>query len=133
MLDLCGNDYTRLARDGKLEPVIGRRDEIKRVMTIIKAGQVKSSELKKEELPAEMQKLTPKEQQEYLKKVEKRRTELRERAVDLDKKRGAFIAKKLKERDGDRARDSFDNQVLQILQRQAGSASIQYGVEEKKK
>jgi len=35
VLDLCGNDYTRLARDGKLEPVIGRRDEIKRVIRIL--------------------------------------------------------------------------------------------------
>mgnify|MGYP001095299654 CR=1 FL=1 len=54
-------------------------------------------------------------------------------AIELDKKRGEFINKKLAEDEKSRARDSFDNQVLQVLQRQAGRANIQYGVEEKKK
>ena len=53
--------------------------------------------------------------------------------ADLDKQRGAFIAKKLAEQKKNRAMDSFDNQVLQILGRQARRVNIQYGVEEKKK
>ena len=31
-LDAFGRDLTRLAREGKLDPVIGRDDEIERVM-----------------------------------------------------------------------------------------------------
>ena len=54
-------------------------------------------------------------------------------AIELDKKRGEFINKKLAEDAKNRARDSFDNQVLRILQTQAGRANIQYAVEEKKK
>lgn len=34
-LDYCGKDYTAAARAGQLDPVIGRRDEIKRVIRIL--------------------------------------------------------------------------------------------------
>ncbi|MCI0462543.1 MAG: VWA domain-containing protein [Gemmataceae bacterium] len=102
----------------------------------IKAGKVKLESLKKDELPVELQKLTLKEQQAYLKKVEERRKELNTRAVDLDRKRSDFIAQKLKEDGrGAQARDSFDNQVLRVLQTQARRVNIQYEMpaEEKKK
>jgi len=99
----------------------------------IKNGSVKLEDIKKEHLPSELQKLTLKEQRDYLDKLDKQRTTLNEKARDLDKKRNAFIAKKQAEDAKSRARDGFDNQVLQILQRQAGRANIQYGAEEKKK
>ncbi len=92
----------------------------------VKAGKVKLSELKKEELPVELQKLSPGEQKTYLKKLDTRRRELNTRAVELDRKRGAFIAQKLKEADGARARDSFDNQVLRVLRTQARRVNIEY-------
>lgn len=99
----------------------------------IKSGKVKLEKLKKDELPEELQKLAPKERQAYLDKLDKRRQELLKKAANLDKQRGAFIAKKLAEQQKNRAMDSFDNQVLQILGRQARRVNIQYGVEEKKK
>jgi hypothetical protein len=101
----------------------------------IKNGTVKLSELKKEELPAEMQKMSAKEQEEFLAKLDKRRQELNSRAVDLDKKRSEYIAKKLREQGKNAARDSFDGQVLRILQRQASRANIRYETadEDKKK
>jgi Mg-chelatase subunit ChlD len=99
----------------------------------VKNGNVKLEDVKKEHLPAVMQKMTLKEQRAYLDKLDKERTALNEKARDLDKKRNAFIAKKQAEDARSRARDSFDNQVLQILQRQAGRANIQYATEEKKK
>jgi len=99
----------------------------------IKNGSVKLEDIKKEHLPPELQKLTLKEQRDYLDKLDKQRTALNEKARDLDKKRNAFVAKKQAEDAKSRARDGFDNQVLQILQRQAGRANIQYGAEEKKR
>jgi Mg-chelatase subunit ChlD len=98
----------------------------------IKSGKVKLEKLKKDELPEELQKLTLKEQREYLDKLDRRRQDLMKKAADLDTQRGAFIAKKLAESQKNRARDSFDGQVLQILQRQAIRANIQYGTSEKK-
>jgi Mg-chelatase subunit ChlD len=99
----------------------------------VKNGSVKLEDIKKEHLPTVMQKMTLKEQREYLDKLDKERTALNEKARDLDKKRNAYIAKKQAEDAKSRARDGFDNQVLQILQRQAGRANIQYATEEKKK
>jgi hypothetical protein len=111
----------------------GRRGASYCLLENVKNGNVKLEEIKKEHLPAAMQKMTLKEQRAYLDKLDKERTALNEKARDLDKKRNAFIAKKQAEDAKSRARDGFDNQVLQILQRQATRANIQYATEEKKK
>jgi Mg-chelatase subunit ChlD len=99
----------------------------------LKAGKVKLEDLKKEELPKELQGKTLAEQKAILVKIEERRQELSTKAIALDKKRNDFIRDKMAADQKNRARDGFDNQVLQILQRQAGRANIQYGVDEKKK
>jgi Mg-chelatase subunit ChlD len=91
----------------------------------IKQGRVKLEDLKKEELPDELQKLTVKEQKEFLDKLEKRRGELAKEAVDLDKKRTEYIAEKQKE-DAKKGKDSFDNQVLETLRQQAKKHKIDY-------
>ena len=99
----------------------------------IKNGKVKLEELKKEQLPPELQKLTLAEQKVFLGKLDKERAALNEKARDLDKKRSAFIAQKQTEDAKNKGRDSFDGQVLQILQRQATRANIEYAIEGKKK
>jgi hypothetical protein len=53
-------------------------------------------------------------------------------AGQLDQKRGAFITKKLAETQKNATRDSFDGQVLHILQAQAKRANIEYAPDEKK-
>jgi Mg-chelatase subunit ChlD len=98
----------------------------------IKAGKVKLTDLKTEDLPVEMQKLTLKEREEYLAKIDKQRTELTRRASELDKQRQTFIAKKLAESKEGQARDSFDGQVLRILQTQARRVNIEYATDQKK-
>ena len=102
-------------------------------MTNVKSGAVKLESLKKDELPPELQKLNLAEQKGYLDKLDRRRQELSKQAIDLDKNRSEFIAKKQADDSKNAARDSFDNQVLGILQRQAGRADVRYGVDEKKK
>ena len=100
----------------------------------IQNGKVKLEDLKKDELPPEMQKMTLEEQKTFLTKLETERKELSQKALDLDKKRNDFIAKKQAEDTKNVARDSFDNQVLEILQRQATrNGNVRYGIEEKKK
>jgi hypothetical protein len=103
------------------------------LLTNIKNGTVKLENLKKEELPPELQKLTLAEQKEYLDKLDRRRQELSQKAIELDQKRSRFIAEKQSQDARNAARDSFDGQVLQILQRQANRAELRYGTEEKKK
>jgi Mg-chelatase subunit ChlD len=91
----------------------------------IKKGKVKLEDLKKEELPKELQGKTVKEQKEHLDKLDKRRAELNKECLDLDKKRSDFIAKKLKEaKDG--GKNVFDNEVLEVLRKQAKKYKIEY-------
>jgi Mg-chelatase subunit ChlD len=99
----------------------------------IRDGKVKLDQLNKDELPEEMCKMTLGEQKEHLEKLSQRRAELQKQVLDLDKKRGDYIAKKLTEDARNRAADSFDNQVLRILQSQARRNGIEYSTEEKKK
>jgi Mg-chelatase subunit ChlD len=99
----------------------------------IKDGKVKLDDLKKDELPDELQKLTPTERKAYLEKLDKTRQELFKKAADLNKRRGEFIAKKLAEDTKSRARDSFDNQVLRVIQRQATRVNIRYEIDTPKK
>src|SRR5262249_14108412 len=85
----------------------------------IKNKKVKLEDVKDEHLPPELRKLTMEQRKEYLAKLDREREELNKRAADLNKKRAAYIAQKQAEKEGARARDSFDNQVLRVLQTQA--------------
>jgi Mg-chelatase subunit ChlD len=96
------------------------------LLECVKNKKVKLEDLKKDQLPPELRRLSLKEQRAYLDKLDQRRTELNRQARELDKKRAAFVAKKQAEDGKVRARDSFDNQVLVILQRQAGRVNIRY-------
>src|SRR5438270_11150 len=66
-----------------------------------------------------------KEQKAYLEKLDKKRAELRQKAVELDKKRTDYIQAELKKKGKD-GKSAFDNQVLEILRKQAKKASINY-------
>ena len=88
-------------------------------------GKVKLEDIKKEELPDELQKMTLAEQKEYLDKLDKKRDELRKEAMELDKKRNEFITQKQKE-DAGKGKAGFDGQVLEILRKQAAKNKIEY-------
>jgi Mg-chelatase subunit ChlD len=93
----------------------------------IKQGKVKLEDLKKEQLPKELQKLDVKEQKVYLDNLDKRRVELRKECLELDKKRSDWIDKKTAEDlKKDKGKDSFDNQVLEVLRNQAKNNGIAY-------
>jgi hypothetical protein len=98
----------------------------------INEGKVKLEEIKKDELPELLRGKTLAEQKTILEKVGKERDELSKRAIDLDKKRGEFITKKLAEDEKGRARDSFDSNVLRILRTQAARSGIDYAITEEK-
>jgi Mg-chelatase subunit ChlD len=93
----------------------------------IKQGKIKLEELKKEQLPAELQKLEVKERKAYLDKLDKRRGELRKECLDLDKKRSSWIAKKQAEETAKgKSKDGFDSQVLEVLRNQAKKNGVDY-------
>src|SRR5262249_9561656 len=92
----------------------------------IKDGKVKLEEIKKEELPKELAGKSLPEQKEFLEKLDKEREALSKRALDLEKKRNEFIAKKMAEDAKLAAPTSFENQVLGILRVQARRSGIEY-------
>jgi hypothetical protein len=94
------------------------------LLDAVKTNKVKLEEVKKDELPAEMQKMDLKEQKAYLEKLDKRRAELNKKALELDKKRGEYIKEELaKKKEG---KDGFDSQVLETLRKQARKYDIAY-------
>lgn len=95
-----------LAKEGK----VARYD----LLDTIRAGKIKLETLRPEELPAEMQKMTPRERREHLDKVAQLRMRLLREASDLDRQRSTHIIRELA-----RNRDSFDSQVLEMLRKQS--------------
>ncbi len=91
----------------------------------IKEKRVKLEDLKEEQLPKELQGMTLEKRKEFLDKLDKKRAELNQEAVDLDRKRSDFIQKKLTEDKKD-TKDSFDTQVLEVLRKQAKKHKIDY-------
>lgn len=91
------------------------------------AGKIKLSDIKENELPAELKKLDEKARVEYIEKQAKKRQELQKEALELDAKRTEFIKKKLEEEKAKgKGKDSFDTKVLEILRDQAKKVGIDY-------
>jgi Mg-chelatase subunit ChlD len=89
----------------------------------LKEGKKKLDEVKPEELPEEMRKMTAEDRKAHVEKLQKDREELKKKVLELDKKRLEFINKKLAE---DKAKDGFDNQILGTLRKQAEKVNIKY-------
>jgi hypothetical protein len=88
----------------------------------IRENRVRLEEVKEEQLPEELKKLTLEERKAYVEKKSKEREELRGKIVDLSKKRDEYLAEEQKKRGG--AKDSFDSSVLEALSEQAGKKGI---------
>ena len=96
------------------------------LLDAIKAKKVKLDELKPEEFPENLRKMTPTERKAHLDKLEKNRAELTAEAMTLDKKRSDFIQKKLAEDARKTGKTGFDSQVIDTLRKQAAKHNIKY-------
>jgi Mg-chelatase subunit ChlD len=93
------------------------------LLTSIKEGKVRLEDLKTDQLPEEMQKLTLAERRAYLAKMEKDRARLQEEALRLDRQRTEYINRELRRTGG---QSSFDGQVMDILRDQAKRIKVAY-------
>ncbi len=93
----------------------------------LREGRGTLADLKREELPAEMQTMTREEQQEFLKQKAKKRQQLQEKINELLKQRQAFIDTELQKRLQAGHGNAFDTQVAQLLHDQARRKGIEYG------
>jgi len=90
------------------------------------SGKLKIESLKKDQLPAEMQKLGDKDLKAEIEKKQKERTELQTEIQQLSKTRDAYIAQEQKRlAAGDKA-DSFDQKVADMIHAEAAKKGIQY-------
>ncbi|HNY40247.1 MAG TPA: hypothetical protein PKJ41_07625, partial [Bryobacteraceae bacterium] len=90
------------------------------------AGYVKVGELRREQLPAEMQAMTPAQRDAYVKDQSAKRAKIQTQINDLLAKRRAYIeAEQKKGAD----KDGFDAQVETIIRTQASKKGIAYGTE----
>jgi Mg-chelatase subunit ChlD len=97
------------------------------LLDAVKDKKVKLEELKKDELPPEMQKLTLEQQKAHLDQVGKKRAELTKEVVDLDKKRSEYIRQELaKQAKTDKPVSAFDGKVMDTLRKQAEKVNIKY-------
>ncbi len=92
----------------------------------IRRGKVRLENLRRDELPPQLQNLSLKDQKAFLKRLEEKRLHLQKKAIKLDQKRHLFLQKKLEDLKEFKAPESFEQQVLRILQQQATRAKIRY-------
>jgi Mg-chelatase subunit ChlD len=90
------------------------------LLDAIRAGTVRLENLKDEELPMNLQKLTLKQKETELDKLGTERSKLLREAANLDRQRSAAILKEL-----EKDKNSFDGQVFEMLRKQS-SRLIRY-------
>jgi Mg-chelatase subunit ChlD len=95
------------------------------LLDAVSRGDVKLEELKKEELPAELQKLSKDELKAHVAKKQAERTELQKKLNTLLIKRNAYIDAEKKRLQGGK-KDAFDEKVAETIRTQAAKKGIMY-------
>jgi Mg-chelatase subunit ChlD len=94
------------------------------LLDALKENRVQLKDLKDEELPKELQKLTPKQREAKLNALRAEREKQLKHVAELSRKRDAYITEEQKKNKG--GKDSFDQQVLDQLRSQAAKHGIKY-------
>jgi Mg-chelatase subunit ChlD len=92
----------------------------------LNSGKLKLESLKKDQLPAEMQKLDDKELKAEIEKKQKERAELQARIQKLSKEREEFISRERKRLAESGKADSFDEKVAASIRSEAARKNINY-------
>ena len=82
-------------------------------------------DLENEELPEEMQNLTPKEKEEYVKNKAKERGEIQEEISKLSKEREAYVAEERKKK-AEAGDDTLDEAIIKTIRNQAGKLDFEF-------
>jgi hypothetical protein len=90
-------------------------------------GSIKLEDLDRNELPPDMQKLDPEQQQAYLDKQAATRKQLQTEINQLLEERRAYIEARNRELIAEGGGSAFDQQVARMIREQAGRKGISYG------
>jgi hypothetical protein len=91
----------------------------------VKDGQVKLEEVKKEELPEAMQKMTPEERKAYIESQEKERARIQSQIRELDEARKKHVAEEMKKL-SEKGEDTLDAAIIKTIRSQAGKKNYQF-------
>ncbi len=122
-----GTAADRAAFGGRRSKSLGDWD----LLDAVSAGKVKLNDVKDEELPDNMKKMTPEERQKYLIEMSAKREEVKKKIAEASAKRDAFLKEKMKELAG--KGDSFDSVVMQAIYDLAKKKGIEYTQGEEQK
>jgi len=89
-----------------------------------KTGKVQPDKMKNEELPKEMQKMTPQQKVVYMQKMVHKRYCIEKNMTMLIAKRKTYVEKELSKKNGAELEKSFDNQVYENVKKQAATKNI---------
>ncbi|WP_339733184.1 VWA domain-containing protein [uncultured Gimesia sp.] len=92
----------------------------------IAGKKVKLQELKEEELPAELKKLSPKERTALISEKQKERKEIQLQIQELTKKRSLFIKEAMKKQKNQSKDNTFDAAVIRAIRVQAQKKKFQF-------
>lgn len=92
----------------------------------IAGKKIKLQELKEEELPAELKKLSPTERAALISEKQKDRKEIQLQIQELNKKRNLFIAEEMKKQKSQAKDNTFDAAVIRVIRTQAQKKKFQF-------
>ena len=96
------------------------------LLDAIAEKKVTLDKVKKDELPAELRKLSPDELKAHVETMQKERAELQKRINELGKERDSFVAAERKKLAKTGKGDGFDEQISKSLRAQAKKKGISY-------
>lgn len=99
------------------------RDEL---VSGVTDGKVKLSEVKEEELPEALQKMTPAERETHIKKLAAERKKLQKEIEELSKKRQAHIKAEIAKQAKNGKKNSLDEAIFKSIQTQAAEKGLRY-------
>lgn len=88
-------------------------------------GNIKLADVKEEDLPENMQKMTPEQREAYVQKMNDERTAIQEQIKDLAAKRSAFVQNEMKKLAVD-DESAFDAAIRRAVRQQAESKGFRY-------
>lgn len=96
------------------------------VVSAVASGSVKAEELKKEDLPKEMQSMTPKEREKYINDNIQKRKDIQARINILNNERRQYVAKKEKETAKAGTAQTLDTAIIKSIHSQAAPKGYEF-------
>lgn len=114
---------SRLSYNWKTEKAVQGGGEL---IDALKEGRMKLDEVKADDLPANLRKLSPEELKAHVARQQAERESIQKRIAELVKQRDTYLQAERKKLVSGGKTDSFDEQVAQTLRKQAAAKAIQF-------